>query len=68
MADADDSIELLFFDTFSHEIHEVILNLCGSRWMRINANCISRKLLTGIQCSFQFYFVLHFSFFAAART
>lgn len=23
MADADDSIELLFFDTFSHEIHEV---------------------------------------------
>lgn len=23
MADADDIIELLFFDTFSHEIHEV---------------------------------------------
>lgn len=46
MADADDSIELLFFDTFSHEIHEVISFLFFSLFLRSenavqNAFCVN---------------------------
>lgn len=46
MADADDSIELLFFDTFSHEIHEVIAICSIHRCANSMLNTISVKCLT----------------------
>lgn len=46
MADSEESIELLFFDTFSHDINEVSVNEMNSKttiYMRIEKSPLCAK-------------------------
>lgn len=46
MADSEESVELLFFDTFSHDINEVSVNQMNSKtmfYMRIEKNPLCDK-------------------------
>lgn len=46
MADSDESVELLFFDTFSHDITEVIINQIHCEHQMPSQNCENRVFAT----------------------